>query len=196
MTTLSTESDLVEWCYALDFFARLVAYVAVLAVLVLIVLIILKYVTDFGEESTGDEDLPVTGRAATVTVTETETHLLFSEKARLLTDGTCEEEEGEDIERGSCSSSEELYDGRMCVICYDEQRNCFLVPCGHCATCYDCAQRIYEGENKMNGVKPRTKKKAGESLRMDGDNHCKAPTMDGHHTTYWNILLRLFSTSS
>ncbi|OMP01874.1 Zinc finger, RING-type [Corchorus olitorius] len=100
MMTLSTESDLVDWCFALDLFARLVAYVAVL------------------------------------------------EKARVLTDGTCEEE-GEDIETGSCSSSEELYDGRMCVICYDEQRNCFLVPCGHCATCYDCAQRIYEGENKV-----------------------------------------------
>lgn len=68
-----------------------------------------------------------------------------------LTYGTC----GEDIECGnssasasssssnnsSCATSEDLYDGKVCVICYDEQRNCFFVPCGHCATCYDCAKR-------------------------------------------------------
>ncbi|KAJ6675895.1 hypothetical protein OIU85_011988 [Salix viminalis] len=49
----------------------------------------------------------------------------------------------------SCSSSEDLYDAKLCVICYDDQRNCFFVPCGHCATCYDCAQRIMEEDNKM-----------------------------------------------
>lgn len=65
--------------------------------------------------------------------------------------GTCGEE---NIETGNCSNStsssnisgnsscsEDLYDGKVCVICYDELRNCFLVPCGHCATCYACGQR-------------------------------------------------------
>lgn len=67
-----------------------------------------------------------------------------------LTYGTC----GEDVERGNCSTSsnssndsiscvtsEELNDGKVCVVCYDEPRNCFFVPCGHCATCLDCAKR-------------------------------------------------------
>ncbi|XP_022752082.1 baculoviral IAP repeat-containing protein 7-A-like [Durio zibethinus] len=136
--TLSSENDLLEWCYALNFFARLLAYVGVLAVMVLIVLLILKYMTDFSDESGyHQEDM----RAAT----ESETTPLCSDKAIPLTYGTCEEDE----ETGSCSSGEDLYDGRICVICYDEQRNCFFVPCGHCATCYDCAQRIYDGENKV-----------------------------------------------
>jgi hypothetical protein len=58
-------------------------------------------------------------------------------KSVRLTYGTNEE----DDEGSSCSSSEDLYDAKLCVICYDDQRNCFFVPCGHCATCYDCAQR-------------------------------------------------------
>ncbi|THG20264.1 hypothetical protein TEA_013326 [Camellia sinensis var. sinensis] len=30
-----------------------------------------------------------------------------------------------------------------------EPRNCFFVPCGHCATCYNCAQRIMDGDSKV-----------------------------------------------
>ncbi|KAH0705281.1 hypothetical protein KY290_012092 [Solanum tuberosum] len=52
--------------------------------------------------------------------------------------GTYEEE----ANCGRSSSSEDLYDGRICVICYDNSRNCFFVPCGHCATCQVCAQSI------------------------------------------------------
>ncbi|XVE87045.1 hypothetical protein DITRI_Ditri18aG0084400 [Diplodiscus trichospermus] len=138
--TLSSENDLDEWCYAVNFFAHLAAYVAVLAVMVLIVLMILKYMTDFSDESRVDEE---DVRAAT----ESETNHLWSEKAMRFTYGTtCEEG---DVETGSCSSGEDLYDGRICVICYDDQRNCFFVPCGHCATCYECAQRIYDEENKV-----------------------------------------------
>ena len=98
--------------------------------MVLIILMILKYVTDFNDEN-GDHQEDV--RAAT----ESETNPLCLEKAIPLTYGTWEE----DVETGSCSSGEDLYDGRICVICYDEQRNCFFVPCGYRATCYDCAQR-------------------------------------------------------
>lgn len=67
----------------------------------------------------------------------TETEPIMPEKPFQSTYGTCEEDE----ESVTSSSSEELYDAKLCVICYDDQRNCFFVPCGHCATCYDCAQR-------------------------------------------------------
>ncbi|GMI68051.1 hypothetical protein like AT4G24204 [Hibiscus trionum] len=134
--TLSTEDD-DEWCYALSFFARLVTYGAILAVMVVIVLLILKYLTESGDESGDSEDV----RSAA----QSETDPLWPEKAMPITYGTCED----DVEIGSCSSGEDLYDARICIICYDEQRNCFFVPCGHSATCYDCAQRIYEEENKV-----------------------------------------------
>lgn len=69
----------------------------------------------------------------------TETQPIIGDKSASKTYGTNEE----DDDGASSSSSEDLYDAKLCVICYDEQRNCFFIPCGHCATCYECAQRYY-----------------------------------------------------
>ncbi|MBA0643381.1 hypothetical protein Goklo_027679, partial [Gossypium klotzschianum] len=51
MTPITQDEDLVEWCDALNFFARLAAYIAILAVMVFVVLIILKYITELDNES-------------------------------------------------------------------------------------------------------------------------------------------------
>lgn len=103
--------------------------ISIPALLVLVVFLILKYIADFHEEGSLEE------------ITADETNPLRTGKATPWTYGSC----GNDLESGNCSSSttssEDLYDAKLCVICYDEQRNCFFVPCGHCATCYDCAQR-------------------------------------------------------
>ncbi|KDP46493.1 hypothetical protein JCGZ_08465 [Jatropha curcas] len=32
----------------------------------------------------------------------------------------------------------------LCVICFDAPRDCFFLPCGHCAACFACASRIAE----------------------------------------------------
>ncbi|KAL4188308.1 hypothetical protein AMTRI_Chr08g201820 [Amborella trichopoda] len=31
---------------------------------------------------------------------------------------------------------------RLCVICFDAPRDCFFLPCGHCAACFTCGSRI------------------------------------------------------
>ena len=108
--------------------------------LAIVVFMIMRYLEDL-------EDRRIEGEEG-----GTETNPLLPAKTMPITYGTC----GDDLESGnfSCSSSsnsggsnntstssEDLYDGKVCVICYDEQRNCFFVPCGHCATCYACAQR-------------------------------------------------------
>ncbi|KAL3833286.1 hypothetical protein ACJIZ3_008022 [Penstemon smallii] len=75
----------------------------------------------------------------------TETSLLLStEKIVISFYGTSEE----DLEsgKGSNTSSDDLYDGKLCAICYDGQRSCVFVPCGHCVTCYTCAYRIINDE--------------------------------------------------
>ncbi|KAJ4847777.1 hypothetical protein Tsubulata_003314 [Turnera subulata] len=98
----------------------------------LIILIILEKFMAFVNERTAEE------------ITATETNQILQEKTMAITYGTYEK----DLESGNCSTSsshdtnstttwEGLYDGKVCVICYDEERNCFFVPCGHCATCYD-----------------------------------------------------------
>lgn len=104
------------------------------ALLVIIISLILKYL----------EDCHI-GRNLEPVISS-ETNQLLPGKSNPFSYGTWDT----DIESGNCSSSlEELYDEKICIICYDEKRNCFFVPCGHCATCYQCAKRyvfkIYVG---------------------------------------------------
>ncbi|KAK1276239.1 hypothetical protein QJS04_geneDACA001658 [Acorus gramineus] len=80
------------------------------------------------------------------TVAAEETSPLLGEKSPPRTYGTIEDPESGLRE----NSSEDLLDGKMCVICYDERRNSFFIPCGHCATCYACAQRLLSSSLLLN----------------------------------------------
>ncbi|XP_024183362.1 E3 ubiquitin-protein ligase APD2 isoform X1 [Rosa chinensis] len=133
------QDDLIDWYVTLTFLTRLLVYVTILTLLVVVVYMIMKYISDYEDLRSSTEDV--------FDYTES-SPVLPPAKSIPVTYGTCDHW---DIESGNCSitsSSEELYDGKICVICYTDPRNCFLVPCGHCATCYDCAQRIFEGENR------------------------------------------------
>ncbi|XP_077214450.1 E3 ubiquitin-protein ligase APD2-like isoform X2 [Tasmannia lanceolata] len=59
----------------------------------------------------------------------------------------------EDLEDGSAEASleakslkegENINPRRLCVICFDAPRDCFFLPCGHCAACFKCGTRITE----------------------------------------------------
>ncbi|KAA8528481.1 hypothetical protein F0562_035836 [Nyssa sinensis] len=136
IVTTPNNGDAGGWYIELTFVARVVTYIAILGFAVIIIYLLLKYLGTCDGESDVEEP-PVQAI--------TETNPLMPEKSFRLPYGTGDE----DRESGSSSSSEDLYDGKICVICYDEPRNCFFIPCGHCATCYDCAQRIMEGESKL-----------------------------------------------
>lgn len=136
--------DIAGWYIELSFVARVITYIAILGFFIITILIVLKYLGAF------DSETPVVDTAPPeIPWRSTETDPILPEKPVRLTYGTTAEEDDDDAESGSSSSSEDLYDAKLCVICYDDQRNCFFVPCGHCATCYDCAQRIMEEDNKM-----------------------------------------------
>ncbi|XP_010059871.1 E3 ubiquitin-protein ligase APD1 isoform X3 [Eucalyptus grandis] len=143
VVTTPSNGDLGDWYIELSFVARVITYIAILGFIVIVIFLILKYlgVCD-GENEDHVDDTP------TFSVQEvTETAPMMPEKSSRPTYGTNEEED--DDGGSSSSSSEDLYDAKLCVICYDDQRNCFFVPCGHRTTCYDCAQRIMEGESKV-----------------------------------------------
>lgn len=137
--TTPNNGNLGDWYIELSFMARVITYIAILGFIVIIVFLILKYLGACDGESS------VVDTAVTQVREVTETDPIIPAKPIPYTYGTGDE----DDDSGASSSSEELYDAKLCVICYDEQRNCFFVPCGHCATCYDCAQRIMEGDNKV-----------------------------------------------
>ncbi|OIS96271.1 PREDICTED: uncharacterized protein LOC109236240 [Nicotiana attenuata] len=123
--------DLSGMSVAISYIARLVTYVGILGIAVIIICYILKSLGACDDDRYAEET-PVTR-----TITE--------HKELGPTYGTYEEESNSG--KSSSCSSEDLYDGRICVICYDNPRNCFFVPCGHCATCQECGQRIMDVES-------------------------------------------------
>ncbi|KAG0513732.1 hypothetical protein BDA96_10G127600 [Sorghum bicolor] len=76
-----------------------------------------------------------------------ETEPILPRKEVFFSYGATEEHQPE------CSAScpapaEDPLSEKMCRICYDSPRSCFLIPCGHCFTCFTCARRIVEEESK------------------------------------------------
>ncbi|KAM3252690.1 E3 ubiquitin-protein ligase APD2-like [Capsicum annuum] len=123
---------------AIEYILNVVVYSSVILVLLMVVALLIKLLGVCDREMTRIDD-----------TTRRETDSLISKASASLTYGTCDED---DLESGNycsrSSSSDDLYDENICIVCYDEKRNCFFIPCGHCATCYSCAKRITEEENK------------------------------------------------
>ncbi|CAN4082981.1 unnamed protein product [Withania somnifera] len=122
----------------LEYILNVVVYSSVILVLLMVAALLIKLLGVCDGEITRNDD-----------TIRRETDRLISKAGASLTYGTCDED---DLESGNyCShstSSEDLYDENICTVCYDGKRNCFFIPCGHCATCYSCAKRITEDENK------------------------------------------------
>ncbi|KAH9755686.1 E3 ubiquitin-protein ligase APD2 [Citrus sinensis] len=138
--TTPGNGDLDGWHVEVSFAARLIIYIAILGFITLIIFLVSKYL------GACDGNSDNTDSTAAREVTETDP--LVPEKPVQCTYGTTNNDEDDDA-GSSSTSSEDLYDAKLCVICYDDQRNCFFVPCGHCATCYDCGQRIMKDDSKV-----------------------------------------------
>ncbi|XP_057428038.1 E3 ubiquitin-protein ligase APD1-like isoform X2 [Lotus japonicus] len=134
------------WVIEVSFMARIIAYVALLGLFMIVIFLTLKClgVLDGGHHNTNVIVDPY-GTTSNVLAAQETTETEPLTCVQTNTEIKIQKEESDT----SSVSSEELYDEKLCVICYDEQRNCFFVPCGHCATCYDCAQRIVDGETKV-----------------------------------------------
>ncbi|KAH9603066.1 hypothetical protein KSS87_009473 [Heliosperma pusillum] len=145
-------------CFAYSFLGHLMAYFALLALLVIFSALLAKCIGDWREMNMEQ----VIERGENISLMH-QHH--YAEKIASLTTtnyGTCYQ----DLESGNCSNinnttsssssstntnnycATELYNSRVCVICYTEQRNSFFVPCGHFATCHLCANRIYYEESR------------------------------------------------
>ncbi|XP_073290177.1 E3 ubiquitin-protein ligase APD2-like isoform X2 [Primulina huaijiensis] len=47
---------------------------------------------------------------------------------------------------------------RLCAICFDDPRDCFFIPCGHCVACFGCATRIVASSGNCPICRRHTKK--------------------------------------
>ncbi|XP_054799080.1 E3 ubiquitin-protein ligase APD2-like isoform X2 [Prosopis cineraria] len=46
----------------------------------------------------------------------------------------------------------------LCVICFDAPRDCFFLPCGHCAACFECGTRVVDEASPCPICRRRIKK--------------------------------------
>ncbi|KAL3813656.1 hypothetical protein ACJIZ3_014924 [Penstemon smallii] len=119
---------------------RLSFYVAIIGIFLMIIALVVKLMWNC-------EDEEVDHGGGYARATDTSRLLVAKEEVVYISYGTSDEdlESGE----GSCrssSSSDDLYDEKICAICYDDPRSCQFVPCGHRITCYTCAKRIINDE--------------------------------------------------
>lgn len=133
-----------EYKLLLDFYICLVTNATAVVLFMLIIALIVKLL----RKSNGDDEEGEDG--AIVKANENSRLLSSNEEVLFPSYGTSTEEDRYCLESGEGGlwSSEDLYDGKICVICYDDETNCFFVPCGHSVACHTCANRILNEESK------------------------------------------------
>ncbi|EOA18425.1 hypothetical protein CARUB_v10006969mg, partial [Capsella rubella] len=130
--------EFVRWYLELSFTARVVIYITVLGTIMMIIFLILKFLSECDMED-DMERLPVVAGEEVVPIWTP----LINEPSEVVTGKG-------DVETASFSSSDDDVDySTLCVICFEERRNCFFVPCGHSATCRGCALKILSEESKV-----------------------------------------------
>ncbi|RCV21106.1 hypothetical protein SETIT_4G111000v2 [Setaria italica] len=118
-----------------SFASRWFLYFVVAVVILAVFYCFLKQLAD----DAGTEHEPIRRQDATARETEP----ILPRKEVFFSYGAT----GEQPESSVCPAEDSDSD-KMCKICYDAPRSCFFIPCGHCFTCFTCARRIVEEENK------------------------------------------------
>ncbi|KAJ4913046.1 RING/U-box superfamily protein [Raphanus sativus] len=134
------------WYNELSITARLVVYITFLGTIMFLIFLILKFLSDCDTEH-DMERLPVVAGEEVTGWTP-----LINEPSEVTWK--------RDLETASFSSADDVDYSTLCVICFEERRNCFFVPCGHSATCRGCAEKIMSEENKVCPICRRVIRKA------------------------------------
>ncbi|KAG9454006.1 hypothetical protein H6P81_006910 [Aristolochia fimbriata] len=114
--------------------------------ILLVVKILIKCQRSTGDDSGSQESMVTTDRTPLLGQKEDDVLSLGSSYDSVSHDG----EESEDmpgtcsVETKSTKEGEPNCQRRLCAICFNEPRDCFFLPCGHCATCFPCGTRIAE----------------------------------------------------
>lgn len=108
------------------------------ALLVLITFLALKVLGEWRERSFNEDEGEINPLMHRSDYHKTVTINYGAFEKDLESQTNCNGDGSDDCTSSKCTT---LYDAKICIVCYDQPRNCFFVPCGHCATCFSCAQR-------------------------------------------------------
>lgn len=125
-----------SWEVELSYGVRWLSYITVLVCILLLVsgtLMIVNKVGFNSQEGTAEDGLE-----------ETQNALLSTKDA--TADASSSDLGTADDEDTVHFQNEDTYDAQLCVICLDAPKTVFFIPCGHCATCLPCGQRVKHSE--------------------------------------------------
>lgn len=150
----SGESD--EWYVRLSYGPRWLTYLVGSGGFTLLIVGIIKFVTKLqagpGESGVQREYLPPE-RTPLITQKDDDDDSSCGSSYVSLSIGEEEDElnfpgssgvEDNDIKS---RKNNDIYQRRLCAICFDAPRDSFFLPCGHCVTCSTCGMRISEETN-------------------------------------------------
>lgn len=132
-TPLATENGTRRWEMEISYGIRWISYFTVLACIVLLASATLTILNGLGQDSYEE-----TGQNGG---NEAQSPLL-SPKLAAADRGSSSDLMTRDDPGTVNLRNEDAYDAQLCVICLDAPKSVFFIPCGHCATCLPCGQRI------------------------------------------------------
>ncbi|XP_039123712.1 E3 ubiquitin-protein ligase APD2-like isoform X1 [Dioscorea cayenensis subsp. rotundata] len=147
-----------EWYVRLSYGPRWSSYFICSGVVTLSIFMVYKIVVTLQSNSTG-EGTPQVAEG----VTET-TSLLAGEDIDDQSLGSSYDSVSNDEETDQLTALYLPIDGEsekhqcLCMICGNAQKDCFFLPCGHCATCFTCGNRLLNNGDTCPVCQRNTKK--------------------------------------
>ncbi|KAL8140954.1 hypothetical protein V2J09_006975 [Rumex salicifolius] len=124
------------WYITLSYGPRWATFILALGILGVVTLILFKYCKLFqrsrGREAEDDNEEPL--------LSPKDDDLSSWGSSYDSASNDEEFEEGMQLKEGENTNNPR----NLCVICFDSPRDCFFLPCGHCASCFTCGSRIAE----------------------------------------------------
>eukprot|EP00250_Pteridium_aquilinum_P012285 c20624_g1_i1 orf=143-1474(-) len=133
--SVQQDDDDDSWSVSVAFEQRWFTYLIFWGAMAVVMLILLTLC----RPSLSDADAP---QDTTHAVSETATPLLISQEESDKVLKAAQSEACSIILSDDALEGTEDSEQHLCIICFDQQRNCFFDPCGHCATCYGCSMKI------------------------------------------------------
>ncbi|XP_065878393.1 E3 ubiquitin-protein ligase APD2-like [Euphorbia lathyris] len=133
-----------DWFVKISYGPRWITYFIVSGIMSILILLILRFWNMFQEPTGhGNETVDLRSERASLLSTKDDDISSWGSSYDSIPDQDLDDlHVMNSVDGKAVAEGENL--NRICVICFDAPRDCFFLPCGHCAACFTCGTRIAE----------------------------------------------------